>query len=168
MTLTGSVVDVIGVAYQAYLFFNPLTRPTLVDGVLVGPNFATKVAEEDGTFTINLALGTYRLTIDSINVILNIPAGGGTISLEDAINEPTVTSGGDSVGFIQTTNLTALRALPWTATYKHAWLTVPEDRENREWYWDATSLAVDDGTAESDVAKPDNRAVELAGRWLIW
>lgn len=69
-------------------------------------------------------------------------------------------------GFFQGTNLAALRGFVVTVDAKRAWLTAPEAHVAREWWYDATSLAVDDDGLS--VVKPANVDVAAAGRWLAW
>lgn len=161
----------VGSAYTAYLFFTPLTQPTLLDGSLLGPNPINTLSGDGdpdplGSFTIDLALGSYRMTVDGVNVLITIPEGTGTVSLEDVIDEAALTPGsGSSQGFVQVTNVTALTALPWSTIYKRAWLTTPDAREPREMYWDAASTATHDGQT---IVKPYNITALEPGRWLVW
>lgn len=61
-----------------------------------------------------------------------------------------------------------LRLISSSPTNAMARLIRPNPGEIREWYWDATSMAVDDGTDTSPVILPDGADAGDPGRWLPW
>lgn len=83
-----------------------------------------------------------------------------------------VSGGGGSVGGVTgwfvVDALDDLRAVDGSAANKMARLIDPQPGENREWYWDNSSTAVDDGTSTAVAILPDNYDVGDNGRWLPW
>lgn len=76
--------------------------------------------------------------------------------------------GGGGVQWFVVDDISDLRLIPSSPQNKMARLIRPNPGEIREWWWDVTSMAVDDGTDTSPVILPDGADAGDPGRWLPW
>lgn len=76
--------------------------------------------------------------------------------------------GGGGVQWFVVDDIADLRLIPSSPLNKMARLIRPNPQEIREWWWDNTSMAVDDGTDTSPVILPDGADAGDPGRWLPW
>jgi hypothetical protein len=167
MTLTGNVSLVTTSAIKAFVVFTPLTQPTMVDGILQASEPIYTESADDGEFSVVLNPGSYRMTVrgQNVNIYIDDDSDAG---LEEVITDDIVdtTAGGSGQrGYFEVADVAALRLIRWATTNRRAWLLAPQSREPREWYWDNSSTATDDGLT---VVKPFNRTAIEPGRWLVW
>lgn len=76
--------------------------------------------------------------------------------------------GGAGMQWFVVDNISDLRLIPSSPLNKMARLIRPNPGEIREWWWDRTSMDVDDGTDTSPVILPDGADAGDPGRWLPW
>lgn len=84
----------------------------------------------------------------------------GLVKADESVAQPIAVT-----GLFQTTTVVALRAIVTGSNSKRAWLTAPEARVPKEWWYDVTSLDADDGLT---VVKPNGVAGGSPGRWRAW